>query len=65
MQKIVNLSEGNIFHWNAVVYLNIIIPQYKFVETIFIVFYKQTSLYSVSTKSLRGFEKLWRANKLS
>jgi hypothetical protein len=21
--------------------------------------------YSVSTKSLRGFEKLWRANKLS
>jgi hypothetical protein len=23
------------------------------------------TLYSVSTKSLRGFEKLWRANKLS
>jgi hypothetical protein len=22
-------------------------------------------MYSVSTKSLRGFEKLWRANKLS
>jgi hypothetical protein len=24
-----------------------------------------TQIYSVSTKSLRGFEKLWRANKLS
>jgi hypothetical protein len=23
------------------------------------------SIYSVSTKSLRGFEKLWRGNKLS
>jgi hypothetical protein len=22
-------------------------------------------MYSVSTKSLRGFEKLWRANKLN
>jgi hypothetical protein len=25
----------------------------------------KSKLYSVFTKSLRGFEKLWRANKLS
>jgi hypothetical protein len=36
---------------------------YKF--SVYMVSPRSPAMYSVSTKSHRGFEKLWRANKLS